>query len=100
MLLQNVLRSSFSALVRRGSLEVTTSRGSRFKVGDGTAPRVAIRFTDPGAERALCLDPELKLGELYMDGRLLVEHGTFYDFLQLVLQDSHGELGEAPLHFV
>jgi len=100
MLFQNILRSAFSKLVQRGTLEVVTARGRRFKVGDGTAPRVAIRFTDPAAERALCADPELRLGELYTDGRLVVEYGTFYDFLQLVLQDSHGELDEAPLHFI
>src|SRR5215217_919152 len=100
MFASTILRSAFVELVRHGTLEVETSRGPRFKIGDGAAPRVAIRFTDPGAERALCLDPELKLGELYMDGRLRVEHGTIYDLLQLLLQDSRGDLGEAPLHFV
>src|SRR5918994_1282971 len=42
-------------------------------------------------------DPELKLGELCMDRRLVVEHGTLFDFLQLVLQDNRGEFDAAPL---
>ena len=97
MLVDQLLKTAFSSLVRRGSLEVVTAKGKVFKVGDGTAPQVAVRFTDAAAERALVLDPELRLGELYMDGRFLVEHGTIFDFFQLVLQDSHGELDSAPL---
>jgi cyclopropane-fatty-acyl-phospholipid synthase len=92
-----LLRTAFTDIVKRGTLEVVTSRGRVFKVGNRGQPRVAIRFADAGAEWALCLDPELKLGELYMDGRLLIEHGTFFDFLQLVLQDSRGEFEGAPL---
>ena len=33
----------------------------------------------------------------FTDGRLRIEHGTFFDFLQLVLQDSRGEFEGAPL---
>ena len=65
-----LLRTAFTDIVKRGTLEVVTSRGRVFKVGNRGQPRVAIRFADAGAEWALCLDPELKLGELYMDGRL------------------------------
>ena len=92
-----LLRFAFSPLVKRGTLEVVTSRGQVFDVGDYGSPQVTIRFADAGAVWALCLDPELKLGELYMDGRLVVEHGTLFDFLQLVLQDSRGEFDGAPL---
>ena len=56
--------------VRRGTLRFTTARGSVFTVGDGTGPPVAIRFMTKAAERGVLLDPELKLGEAYMDGTL------------------------------
>ena len=56
--------------VRRGTLRFTTARGSVFTVGDGTGPLVAIRFMTKAAERGVLLDPELKLGEAYMDGSL------------------------------
>ena len=36
------------------------------------------------AERALALDPALKLGELFMDGRLIVEAGSIYDLVSLM----------------
>ena len=50
---------------------------------------------DAGAERATVLNPELRLGELFMDGRLVVERGTIYDFLALVLRDA--EVGQRTL---
>jgi cyclopropane-fatty-acyl-phospholipid synthase len=91
-----LLRIAFAPLVKRGTLEVVTSRGKVLTIGDLGSPQVTIRFTDAGAVWALCLDPELKLGELYMDRRLVIEHGTLFDFLQLVLQDSRGEFEAAP----
>ena len=97
MLQDKLLRVAFTNVVKRGTLEVVTSRGRVLKIGDSGPPQVTIRFADAGAGWALCLDPELKLGELYMNRRLLIERGTFLDFLQLVLQDSRGEFDAAPL---
>src|SRR5262249_29943111 len=46
---------------------------------------IAIRFTSAAAQRAVLLDPELKLGEAYMDGTLVVERGSIADVLALLL---------------
>jgi cyclopropane-fatty-acyl-phospholipid synthase len=75
-------------LIRRGTLRVTTARGASFALGDGGEPTVAIRFTTVAAERALLLDPELKLGEIYMDGTLRIEHGSIADLLALALSQE------------
>jgi cyclopropane-fatty-acyl-phospholipid synthase len=79
------LRWAFRTIVKRGQLQVTTSRGTGFTVGDGTGTRVAVRFTSPRAERAVLLNPDLKLGEAYMDGMFVVEQGSIADFFQLIL---------------
>ncbi|MGO4573872.1 class I SAM-dependent methyltransferase [Microvirga sp. 2TAF3] len=97
MLSEKLLATAFSRAVKHGTLTMTTARGKNFTFGDGKEPRVAIRFTDAAAQLALCLHPELRLGELFMDGRLVIETGTIYDLLQLLLQDTHGELDELPL---
>jgi cyclopropane-fatty-acyl-phospholipid synthase len=76
--------------VRRGSLRVLTAQGDTLVFGDGTGKPVAIRFTDAAAQRSLLFDPELKLGELYMDGRLVMAEGLIYDFLELVIGNLHG----------
>ncbi|MXQ09990.1 SAM-dependent methyltransferase [Microvirga makkahensis] len=98
MLSEKILATAFARAVRRGSLRMTTAKGQTFTFGDGGLPEVAIRFTDSAAETALCLHPELKLGELYMDGRLLIEEGDILGLLQLLLQDTRGELDDLPLH--
>jgi len=71
--------------VRRGTLRLTTARGSTFTVGDGGGRFVAVRFTSKAAELGVLLDPELRLGEAYMDGTLRVEQGSIADLLAIVL---------------
>ena len=85
--MEKLLVAVFSRCVGRGTLTVETARGKKLMFGDGTGEEVRIRFTDSAGERALALNPELYAGELFMDGRLVVDHGTIFDFLALVLRD-------------
>ena len=80
-LLQYLLR----AYIRRGTFRLTTARGATFTFGDGTGTPVAVRFTSRDAEWGLLLDPELKFGEGYMDGTIVVEQGTIADVLAVAL---------------
>jgi len=98
MLSEKILATAFARAVKRGTLRMTTAKGQNFTFGDGGLPDVAIRFTDGAAQTALCLHPELKLGELFMEGRLVIEKGDILGLLQLVLQDTHGEFDDLPLH--
>jgi cyclopropane-fatty-acyl-phospholipid synthase len=72
------------AHVRRGNLRVTSARGITYKFGDGSGILIAVRFTSRSAQWAVLLDPDLKLGEAYMDGTFAVESGTIADFVDLV----------------
>ena len=74
--------------IRRGSFTVTTAAGSTYAFGDGRGPPVAVRFTTAGAQRAVLMDPELKLGEAYMDGTLVVEQGSIADVLAILLRQE------------
>jgi cyclopropane-fatty-acyl-phospholipid synthase len=77
-----------SRFIRRGSFTVTTAGGRTYAFGDRRGPPVAVRFTTAQAQRAVLLDPELKLGEAYMDGTLVVEQGSIADVIAtLVWQD-------------
>src|SRR5258708_12561641 len=71
-------------LVRRGSFTITTAAGKTHTFGDGSGSPVAVRFTTAKAQRAVLLDPELKLGEAYMDGTFVVERGTIVDVLAIL----------------
>ena len=83
--MDRLLQWGLGQFVRRGNLKVTTAGGAVFHFGDGTGGPVAARFTTKAAQRAVMLDPELRLGEAYLDGTLLIEQGTVADLLRLVL---------------
>jgi cyclopropane-fatty-acyl-phospholipid synthase len=83
-----LLRSLLSGLIRQGNLRVTTASGASFTLGDGSGPCVAVRFMTRAAELAILLDPELKLGETYMDGGLVMEEGSIADLLALTLSQE------------
>ena len=77
-----------SRFIRRGSLTVTTASGNVCTFGDGSGPPVAVRFTNATAQRAVLLDPELRLGEAYMDGTLAVERGSIADLMGILLRQE------------
>src|SRR6185312_15662191 len=83
--MDRLLQGVFGAFIRRGTFKLTTSRGRTFVFGDGTGVPVAVRLTSRRAEIGLLRDPELKFGEAYMDGTLVVEQGTIADVLAVLL---------------
>jgi cyclopropane-fatty-acyl-phospholipid synthase len=95
--MEKVLARIFARLIRRGDLVVTFASGRTMRFGDGSGRRVAIRLTDRAAQWGLALAPDLKLGELYMDGRLLVEQGDIAEFLDLALGQTRGAPDPWPI---
>jgi len=92
--MDRVLQVVLGLFIRHGTLRLTTARGTTLQFGDGTGEPVAVRFTTAAAERAILLDPELAVGESYMNGTLVIEQGTIADFLALALSQDHS--GKAP----
>src|SRR6266700_3627842 len=90
--MNRLVRLALRKYVRAGHLQITTARGSTYTLGDGTGKPVALRFTTRAAEFGVILDTELKLGESYMSGTLILERGSIADALA-VLQ---GRTAEAP----
>jgi cyclopropane-fatty-acyl-phospholipid synthase len=83
--MDHLLRFFLARFIRRGSITFTTASGNTFTCGDGTGEPVRVRVTTKEAERQLLLDPEMALGETYMDGTFVVEQGTMADVLAIVL---------------
>ena len=74
--------------IRRGSFTVTTAGGSRYTFGDRSGSPVAVRFTSAKSQLRVLLDPELKLGEAYMDGTFVVEQGSIADVIAILLRQE------------
>jgi cyclopropane-fatty-acyl-phospholipid synthase len=72
-------------MVRTGSLCVLLPGADPIVVGDGSATgAVTVRIRDGATLRRLALNPDLALGEAYMNGGLVVERGTLWNFLDLI----------------
>ena len=69
-----MIRTVLKSVIKQGSLTLIKPDGSRETFGSGS-PHVAIKLHDGKALWELALNPDLKLGELYMDGRLTLEKG-------------------------
>jgi cyclopropane-fatty-acyl-phospholipid synthase len=83
--MDRLLRYFLKRFIRRGAMTFTTASGAKFSCGDGTGEPVSVRFLTSDAERRILLDPELGLGEVYMDGSFVVEQGSIADVLAILL---------------
>ncbi|MCP4317597.1 MAG: class I SAM-dependent methyltransferase [Hyphomicrobiales bacterium] len=57
-------------------------------LGDGSGAPIHMRIKSKAAQRAIVIDPSLKIGECYMDGDLVFEDGDIYKLLELVFRNS------------
>lgn len=87
-LAEQLLACSFAPLVVTGVLEVAFPSGKRQRFGAGSSPTAIIRFSDTRAIWAILRDPDLNFGEMFMQGRLVVEHGSIYVVLELLLRHA------------
>jgi cyclopropane-fatty-acyl-phospholipid synthase len=82
--MRKALRRQFARLVKEGRLDVALPDGEAWRFGDGTGPPAAIAIRDDRSIRRLLTDPDLALGECYMDGSVAVTRGSVYDFLAIL----------------
>jgi cyclopropane-fatty-acyl-phospholipid synthase len=78
-----MLHAMLSRFVRVGRLEVTEEGRAKQVYGDGTGPRVALWMAKAWAWR-IAINPDLHLGEAYMEGGLVLEQGDIWDLCELV----------------
>jgi cyclopropane-fatty-acyl-phospholipid synthase len=83
--MDRLLRYFLGQFVRRGAMTFTTASGAKFTCGDGTGRPVSVRFVTERTERRILLNPELALGEAFMDGTFVVEDGSIADTLAILL---------------
>jgi cyclopropane-fatty-acyl-phospholipid synthase len=84
----------FNRIFRDGHLAVVDHAGATHHFGEREKPPLTIRLHDATVGKEIALNPALKVGEAYMDGRLTVEDGAaIADFLDLALRNlgmGHG----------
>ncbi|MFZ5673218.1 MAG: class I SAM-dependent methyltransferase [Pseudomonadota bacterium] len=79
---------ALNRLVKKGSLRITTANGTTASFGDSDGPPVAVRFQSSTAQWRVLADPELRLGEAFVDGDMVLDEGTIMDLLELLLSQD------------
>lgn len=88
-----LLGSLLRQIVRLGSLTIIDPAGEAHTIGHGE-PSVMVRISSWRTARRIAFNPDLALGEAFMDGTLRVERGDILDLIDLclrnlALQDGH-----------
>lgn len=88
-----LLARMLDRIIRYGDLIMVDAAGRSWRFGgvpidtlapEEVPPPVVIRLKQRLASALVAMNPELRLGEAYMDGALTVEDGSIYDFLNIV----------------
>src|SRR5215470_7972776 len=68
--------------IKQGCITLIDWRGRTQTFGRGE-PRITVRLKDRATDWGLALNPWLKVGEAYMDGKFVIEEGSLYDLIDL-----------------
>ncbi|MBL8707841.1 MAG: class I SAM-dependent methyltransferase [Rhodospirillaceae bacterium] len=74
--------------IKTGRVSLVDHLGRRRDFGSGQ-PQVTLKLHDAKLEWELGLNPWLKVGEAYMDGRLTIIEGTLYDFIDIGMANAN-----------
>lgn len=85
--IQQWFKKLIQSVVETGNLHLELPDGDRFIVGDNTGSLVYVQLTRWRVLYKLVLDPELAVGEAYMDGDLIMVQGEIYDLLDLIFSN-------------
>ena len=85
---KKLLDRLLSTVIQQGSLTATYPDGSTESYGDGTGDPHGFSIADVPTLRALCLTPELGLGEGYMDGRVTIDGDQLDGLMRLLVRNQ------------
>lgn len=95
-----LLASLLGLIVKTGHLKLVDWNGRERDLGDGTGAPLTLRLKDRQAGLEIAWNPNLKLGEAYMDGRIAVEGGTIADVLELFARNMGTGAGAGHMEWL
>lgn len=87
-LLRMAFRLVLGPRLREGRLDLAFPDGNVESFGEGASPHVGIAIRDLTWCLRIILDPELAVGEAYMDGALTIERGDLSDLAELLSKNG------------
>ena len=83
-MLDGLLRHILSRFIRLGSITFKTAGGTSFTCGDGTGAPVEVHLLSRSAELRILANPELALGEAFINADFVVTRGSIVDVLAIL----------------
>lgn len=80
-----------AATIREGQLDLTWPDGTTSRYGNGRDPAVSVTLHDPDIPRRFVMNPDLSVGEAYMEGKLTIEGDDLHALLSLGLKNNPGQ---------
>lgn len=97
----NALFSSFlRRFIKQGALIVVYPDGQDQRYGEPDVPPITMRLHDRSLPRRLLTNPDLSLGEAYMDGTLTVDADDIYGLVDLLLVNLNRQKGIRHLRWL
>jgi cyclopropane-fatty-acyl-phospholipid synthase len=90
-----VLARFLRRMIRDGNLAMIIDGNPEIAFGNGAGPKVTVRIRDTATVRRLVLDPELAVGESYMNGLLSIEGDDLHGLLRIVIS-NRGQVRDLP----
>lgn len=72
-------------LIRKGSVDITYADGTRVSYGDGTGQPIEVTIKDAELTKRIVLNPDLGVGEGYMDQAFTLKDDDLSGFLALIM---------------
>ncbi len=85
-----ILNRMLAQLIRHGTLILHFPDGTSQSHGNGGVPSVSVRLTDPAVIARLVRNPDLALGEAYVEGSLTIDADDLRGLLALVIANAKG----------
>src|SRR5712692_3466055 len=95
LLLEPVLKR----FIRIGRLGVIDAGGGRHVFEGAPGPSATVRLHDPSLHWKPLLRPRLFVPEAYVDGRLTIEEGSLYDFIDVLVANDAANSGVPAIRF-
>ena len=86
---QKALDRMLRTMLQQGSLTIVMPDGKPCRYGDGSGVPLTVRLHDTATVRHLVINPELALGEAYMNERLTIEGDDVQELLGLIVKAMH-----------
>ncbi|PWE33341.1 SAM-dependent methyltransferase [Maritimibacter sp. 55A14] len=90
---QWLLVKILNSLIRKDALAVRMPDGTLHRFGADGAEPVTIHIHDMDTVRRLVLNPDLAVGEAYMDGRMTIDDDELHRFLRLATRNADASAG-------